>query len=180
MRYACSMVAFVDGGLPFGSLVFHHQFSICLFRSLSVSSAGFSWRFRSRYSTSDLADAGRLCWKCLMRLAGMKRPLVLVTAFQKVLSACSTVLVSPALTRYSSHMACPVRFHEADVVSPRPINRGQFGVDGDEDGQMIFQIGAGLYAVGRPVQKRNDEDGQIGTIQSLPLERGALFNRFFW
>ena len=39
-----------------------------------------------------------------------------------------------------------------------------------------FQIGAGLYAVGRPVQKRNDEDGQIGTIQSLPLERGALFN----
>ena len=38
-----------------------------------------------------------------------------------------------------------------------------------------FQIGAGLYGVGRPVQKRNDEDGQIGTIQSLPLERGALF-----
>ena len=36
-----------------------------------------------------------------------------------------------------------------------------------------------FYAVGRPVQKRNDEDGQIGTIQSLPLERGALFNRFF-
>ena len=42
-----------------------------------------------------------------------------------------------------------------------------------------FQIGIGLYAVGRPVQKMNDEDGQIGTIQSLPLERGALFNRFF-
>ena len=45
--------------------------------------------------------------------------------------------------------------------------------------QLCHQIGAGLYAVGRPVQKRNDEDGQIGTIQSLPLERGALFNRFF-
>ena len=43
-------------------------------------------------------------------------------------------------------------------------------------GFLYFQIGAGLYAVGRPVQKRNDEDGQIGTIQSLPLERGALFN----
>ena len=42
-----------------------------------------------------------------------------------------------------------------------------------------FQIGAGLYAVGRPVWKRNDEDGQIGTIQSLPLERGALFSLFF-
>ena len=44
---------------------------------------------------------------------------------------------------------------------------------------LHFQIGAGLYAVGRPVQKRNKEDGQIGTNQSLPLERGALFNRFF-
>ena len=54
-------------------------------------------------------------------------------------------------------------------------------VDGDDtdDDIVVFQIGAGLYAVGRPVQKRNDEDGQIGTIQSLPLERGALFNRFF-
>ena len=52
---------------------------------------------------------------------------------------------------------------------------------GDEgkDNAIGFQIGAGLYAVGRPVQKRNDEDGQIGTIQSLPLERGASFNRFF-
>ena len=52
----------------------------------------------------------------------------------------------------------------------------------DDDGNdniVDFQIGAGLYAVGRPLQKRNDEDGQIGTIQSLPLERGALFNRFF-
>ena len=51
--------------------------------------------------------------------------------------------------------------------------------DDDDDDNDNFQIGAGLYAVGRPVQKRNDEDGQIGTIQSLPLERGALFNRFF-
>ena len=48
-----------------------------------------------------------------------------------------------------------------------------------QEHDLHFQIGAGLYAVGRPVQKRNDEDGQIGTIQSLPLERGALFNRFF-
>ena len=47
------------------------------------------------------------------------------------------------------------------------------------EGNKTFQTGDGLYAVGRPVQKRNDEDGQIGTIQSLPLERGALFNRFF-
>ena len=53
------------------------------------------------------------------------------------------------------------------------------GCDVYGEGVCDFQIGAGLYAVGRPVQKRNDEDGQIGTIQSLPLERGALFNRFF-
>ena len=51
--------------------------------------------------------------------------------------------------------------------------------DTDEDCFGVFQIGAGLYAVGRPVQKRNEEDGQIGTNQSLPLERVALFNRFF-
>ena len=44
--------------------------------------------------------------------------------------------------------------------------------DGCGQEQMVFQIGAGLYAVGRPVQKRNEEDGQIGTNQSL-------FNRFF-
>ena len=34
-------------------------------------------------------------------------------------------------------MTCPVRLLEVDVGSSRPINRGQFGVDGDEDGQMI-------------------------------------------
>ena len=64
MRYACSMVAFVDGGLPFGSLVSNTSFGICLFRSLSVSSVGFSPRFRSRSSANDLADAGMVGWKC--------------------------------------------------------------------------------------------------------------------
>ena len=34
-------------------------------------------------------------------------------------------------------ITCPVRFLEVDVGSPRPIKRGQFGVDGNEDGQMI-------------------------------------------
>ena len=34
-------------------------------------------------------------------------------------------------------ISCPVRFIEVDVGLPRPINRGQFGVDGEEDGQMI-------------------------------------------
>ena len=31
----------------------------------------------------------------------------------------------------------PVSILEVDVGSPMPINRGQFGVDGDEDGLMI-------------------------------------------
>ena len=35
-------------------------------------------------------------------------------------------------------ITCPVNFLEVDVGSPRPINRGQFGVDGDEAGQMIL------------------------------------------
>ena len=34
-------------------------------------------------------------------------------------------------------MTCPVRLLEVDVGSSRPINRGQIGVDGDADGQMI-------------------------------------------
>ena len=34
------------------------------------------------------------------------------------------------------NITCQVRFLEVDVGSTRPINRGQFGVDGDEDGQM--------------------------------------------
>ena len=85
---------------------------ICLLSSLSVSSVGFSPRFRTRSSASDLADAGRVGWKCLMRPAGMKRPLALFTAFLKVFSACSTVLVSPASVRYlsqvSSYRASPL------------------------------------------------------------------------
>ena len=40
------------------------NFFICLFGPLSVSSVGFSPRFRSCSSASDLADAGRVGWKC--------------------------------------------------------------------------------------------------------------------
>ena len=43
-------------------------------------------------------------------------------------------------------MMCPVGFLEVDVGSPRPINRGQFRVDGDEDGQLIV----GQCCVDRP------------------------------
>ena len=34
-------------------------------------------------------------------------------------------------------ITCPVRFLQVDVGSPRPINREQFGVDGDDDGRII-------------------------------------------
>ena len=75
---------------------------------------------------------------------------------------------------------------EEDVEAARaklgpavPATPDTAATDWEEYAGVVFQIGAGLYAVGRPVQKRNDEDGQIGTIQSLHLERGALFNRFF-
>ena len=40
------------------------SFLICLFRSLFVLSARFSPRFRSRSSANNLADAGRVDWKC--------------------------------------------------------------------------------------------------------------------
>ena len=45
---------------------------ICLFRSLSVSQAGFSRRFPSRPPESDLADAGRVGGKCRMWPAGIR------------------------------------------------------------------------------------------------------------
>ena len=63
---------------------------------------GLCPRFRSRSSASDLADAGRVGWKCWIRPAGMKRPLALFTDFQKVFSACSTVLGSPVSAWYLS------------------------------------------------------------------------------
>ena len=34
-------------------------------------------------------------------------------------------------------ITCPVRFLEVDVDPMRLINRGQFRVDGEEDGQMV-------------------------------------------
>ena len=52
--------------------------------------------------------------------------------------------------------------------------------DGDAgDGDAGFQIGAGLYAVGRPVQKRNEEDSQIGTNHPCPSREGPYSTVFF-
>ena len=46
-------------------------------------------------------------------------------------TSCSKVFVA------GFSITCPARFHEVVVGSPRRIDRGQFGVDGDEDGQMV-------------------------------------------
>ena len=64
MRYACSMVAFVDGGLPFDSLVVHHQSLDLFVWIVERIVGGFSRRLRSRSSASDLADAGTVGWMC--------------------------------------------------------------------------------------------------------------------
>ena len=50
-------------------------------------------------------------------------------------SSCCAIFSKVFVAGFSAE--CPVRFLEVDVGSPRPINRGQFGVDCDEDGQMI-------------------------------------------
>ena len=81
---------------------------------------------------SNLADAGRVGWKCLMRPVGIMRPLALFTAFLKIFSACFASFSMVFVAGFS--IVCPVLFLEDDIGSPRPINRGQFRVDGDEDG----------------------------------------------
>ena len=75
-----------------------------------------------------------------MRMAGMKRPLALFTAFLEGLlglidSSCFASFSKLLVAGFS--IMCPVRFLEVDVGSPRPINRGQFGVYGDEYMQII-------------------------------------------
>ena len=74
-----------------------------------------------------------------MRPAGMKRPLALFTAFLKVFSACSTVCFASFCKVFVAGFSIrrPVRFLEVDVGSSWPFNHRQFGVDGDEDGQII-------------------------------------------
>ena len=50
-------------------------------------------------------------------------------------SSCSAIFTNGFVADFS--ITCPVRFREVDVGPPWPINSGQYGVDGDEDGQMI-------------------------------------------
>ena len=75
-----------------------------------------------------------------MRPAGMKRPLAFIHCFPDGLlglldSSCFASFSKVFVAGFS--IICPVRFLEVDVGSPMPINRGQFGVDGYEDWQMI-------------------------------------------
>ena len=71
--------------------------------------------------------------------AGMKRPLALFIAHEGL----HGLFDSSCFARFSRAFSAGfgitylVSFLEVDVGSPRTINRGQFVVDGDEDGQMI-------------------------------------------
>ena len=91
-------------GLPFGSLIFHHQFfgSVCLdrcaFRRRDLVSA-FSLVHRRPIWLMPTGLVGSV--EC-GRPAGVKRPLALFGASLNVFSACSTVLASPASVNYSS------------------------------------------------------------------------------
>ena len=51
-------------------------------------------------------------------------------------SSCFTRFCKVFVSGFS--IASSVRFLEVNEGSSRPINRGQLGVDGDEDGQMIM------------------------------------------
>ena len=102
------------------------SFGIYLFRSLSVSSAGISPRLRSRSSASDF-------WLEMLNAAGQNEEANgFIHYFPEGLHG---LFNSSCFASFS--IACPVRFLEVDVGSPRHINQGQFGVDGNEDGQMI-------------------------------------------
>ena len=71
-------------------------------------------------------------------------------------------------------MTCLDRFLEVFVGSTKPINRGQFGDDGDEDGQMMerkMQPARGRFP-------RSDLDRQMASTFPCPLKSGPSSR--FW
>ena len=113
------------------------SFFICLFRSFCVSSVGFSPRFRSRSPASYLAD----CLLEVLNAAGRNEE---ATGFthcfpQGLLGSFDSSCIASFRQVFVAGLSipCPIRFVVVDEGSPRPINRGQFGVGGYEDGQMI-------------------------------------------
>ena len=75
-----------------------------------------------------------------MRPDGMIRPQAIFTAFLNSLlglfdSSCFASFSQVLVAGFG--ITCPVRFLEVDGGSTRPNNRGQFGDDGDECGQII-------------------------------------------
>ena len=131
------MVEFVDGGLPFVSLVFDHQF---------LESAYLNrWAFHRWDLVRVFGLVHRQAiWLMPAGLVGSvecggrnKEATGLIYCFPEGLlglfdSFCFASFSKVFVAGFS--MTYPVRFLEVDVGL---INRGQFGVDGDEDGQMI-------------------------------------------
>ena len=106
---------------------------------MSVSSAVLSRRFLSRSSACDLADAvmvvGRVgCGRRSEDATSLIHcfPGGLLCFFD---SFCFASFNKVFVAGFS--ITCQVRFPDVDVGSTIPIICGQFGVDGDEDGQMI-------------------------------------------
>ena len=100
---------------------------------------GFSPRFRLRSSASDLLMPQG--WLEVLNAVGQNEEATgFIYCFPEGLlglydSSCLASFSQVFVAGFS--IAFPVRFLEVDVGSPRPNNRGQFGVDGDVDGQMI-------------------------------------------
>ena len=119
---------------------------------------GLSWRIRSRSSASDLADADRVGW--------IEEANDLIQCFPERLFG---LFDSSSSASYSKVFAvgfsitCSVRFLEVDEGLPRPINRGQFGVDGDEDGHMIVVV------VCSPHQSPRCDVSRFGSAQSITI-----------
>ena len=115
-------------------------FFVGLFRSLSISSVGFSRRFPSRSLASDLVDAGSFGWYYRMWPSGILVATSLIHCFPEGLlvlfdSFCFASISQVFAAGFST--TCTVRLLEVDVGSPRPINLGHFEVDGDEDWLII-------------------------------------------
>ena len=150
MRFARSMVSFVDGGLPFGSLDFHHQFLNLLGEIVERFVGGIY----SAFSDLFIGERFGWCrqgWLDVLNAAGRNDEATdFIHCFPEGLlglfdSSCFASFSKVFVADFS--IACPVRFLEVDVGSPRPINRGQFGVDGDEDRQMIAGHWSGDWPV---------------------------------
>ena len=118
---------------------FTTSFLICLLRSLSISSGGFNLSFSVTFIGEGFACC-RWCWLDVSNAADRNEEANgLIHYFPDCLLGLfgSCCLASFSKLFVAGFSICyPVRFHEVDLGSPMPTNRGQFEIDGDEERQM--------------------------------------------